>query len=307
VTVGGATTIPTASTSAEDKASSSTSGRYGPIAQGDPDCRICFAGGRPWLLTRFRSRNLADTVARAAGASRTSLGADPASFAGSINLAPSDRRLDRLQADSRPAESRGIPPAVFEPARPATGSGPKIGVCLYGLTEAPITLPICPPARRWQRKSEQRERLIHSVGQMLAGIRVRLAGVGGQGSRRRRRNPDSGGGKTSWRDTGATRAREPARRCAEGWLQLPATIGELDGGREISFHHRPAQGGWIPLRQPAPIIPREVEKTCWRAIRLVAESSRSWALPERGMGLKRGPPSSSPSADGSDGERARSD
>jgi acyl-CoA synthetase (AMP-forming)/AMP-acid ligase II len=200
-----------------------------------------FAGATV-VLGRFDPETLTDSVARS-GTRRTSL--VPTQLVRWLDhLLPCDPRLDRLQA-IHVGGSR-IPPAVFERALQLIG--PKIGV-LYGLTEAPITCYL--PPRTLAGQSAERERLIHSVGQVLPGYEMRLAGsaVGSRGAGEiliRGGNVMAG----YWRNEAESRLA-----LREGWLHTGDT-GEFDEAGNLFIIGRLKE---VIRSGSSTIIPKEVE------------------------------------------------
>ncbi len=205
-----------------------------PIAQLIPMSHLL--AGATVVLRRFDPGEFADDVARS-GATRTSLvstqlvrcldhwhGRDP--------------RLARLQAIY--VGGSRIPPVVFERALDLIG--PRIGV-LYGLTEAPITcyLPPQPLA------STGSERLIHSVGRVLPGYELRIAGSDNPGEVLIRGGNVMAG---YWRDAAATGAA-----LRDGWLHT-GDIGELDDGGHLHIVGRIKE---VIRSGSSTIVPKEVE------------------------------------------------
>jgi acyl-CoA synthetase (AMP-forming)/AMP-acid ligase II len=160
------------------------------------------------------------------------------------HVAPSDPRLELLQA-IHVGGSR-IPPAVFERALQLIG--PKIGV-LYGLTEAPITCYL--PPRTLAAQSAERERLIHSVGQVLPGYEMRLAGSE-VGLRSAGEILIRGGNVMTgyWRNEVESRLA-----LREGWLHS-GDIGEFDEAGNLSLIGRLKE---VIRSGSSTIIPKEVE------------------------------------------------
>ena len=200
-----------------------------------------FAGATV-VLGRFDPETLTDSVARS-GTRRTSL--VPTQLVRWLDhLLPCDPRLDRLQA-IHVGGSR-IPPAVFERALQLIG--PKIGV-LYGLTEAPITCYL--PPRTLAAQSAERERLIHSVGQVLPGYEMRLAGSE-VGSRSAGEILIRGGNVMAgyWRNEAESRLA-----LREGWLHTGDT-GEFDEAGNLFIIGRLKE---VIRSGSSTIIPKEVE------------------------------------------------
>jgi acyl-CoA synthetase (AMP-forming)/AMP-acid ligase II len=200
-----------------------------------------FAGATV-VLGRFDPAKLAETVAVSA-ATRTSL--VPTQLVRWLDhLAPCDPRLARLQA-IHVGGSR-IPAAVFERALQLIG--PKIGV-LYGLTEAPIACYLPPHALA--AESEQHERLIHSVGQVLPGYETRLAGSeaapGGAGEILLRGGNVMAG---YWRSEAETRLA-----LRDGWLHT-GDIGRCDEDGNIFIVGRLKE---VIRSGSSTVIPKEIE------------------------------------------------
>jgi acyl-CoA synthetase (AMP-forming)/AMP-acid ligase II len=120
---------------------------------------------------------------------------------------------------------------------------------LYGLTEAPITCYL--PPRAIAAKSAEHERLIDSVGQMLPGYEIRLAGseVGSRGAGEiliRGGNVMAG----YWRNEAESRLA-----LREGWLHT-GDIGEFDEAGNLFIIGRLKE---VIRSGSSTIIPKEVE------------------------------------------------
>jgi acyl-CoA synthetase (AMP-forming)/AMP-acid ligase II len=199
-----------------------------------------FAGATA-VLGRFDPAALASTIART-GATRMSL--VPTQLVRWLeHLQAVDRGLDRLEAIY--VGGSRIPPASFERARDLIG--PKIGV-LYGLTEAPITCYL-PPQQLAVANSENRKRLMQSVGHVLPGYQLRIADADGSGSGEviiRGGNVMAG----YWRD-------EPASAAAlrGGWLHT-GDIGKIDDAGNLFIVGRIKE---VIRSGSSTVVPKEVE------------------------------------------------
>jgi acyl-CoA synthetase (AMP-forming)/AMP-acid ligase II len=204
-----------------------------PIAQLIPMSYLL--AGAAVVLRRFDPGELADDVARS-GATRTSL--VPTQLVRCLDhWRDRDPRLARLQA-IHVGGSR-IPPVVF--ARALDLIGPRIGV-LYGLTEAPITCYLPPQALA----AKESERLMHSVGRVLPGYELRLAGSDASGEVLIRGGNVMAG---YWRDPAATDAA-----LRDGWLHT-GDIGKLDDGHL----HIVGRIKEVIRSGSSTVIPKEVE------------------------------------------------
>ena len=198
-----------------------------------------FAGATV-VLRRFDPDRFA-TLVYETGATRTSL--VPTQLVRCLDhLRPRDARLARLQAIY--VGGSRIPPDIFE--RALAIIGPKIGV-LYGLTEAPVTCYLPPSSL-----AAEKDRLIHSVGRVLPGYEVRIAGDDTISSDRSGEVLIRGGNVMAgyWRDDAATRAA-----LRDGWLHT-GDIGEFDDGENLHIVGRIKD---VIRSGSSTIVPKEVE------------------------------------------------
>jgi acyl-CoA synthetase (AMP-forming)/AMP-acid ligase II len=202
-----------------------------------------FAGATV-VLSRFDPKRLAHIIERTC-ATRISL--VPTQLVRWLDhLNPEDPRLARLEAIY--VGGSRIPPAIFEQALQLIG--PKIGV-LYGLTEAPVTCYL-PPCALATAEREQRRRLVHSVGQVLPGYEVRIAGSDANV------RPHSGEIRIRGGNVMAGYWRDEAQTCSalrEGWLHT-GDIGELDDAGNLFIQGRLKE---VIRSGSSTVIPKEVE------------------------------------------------
>jgi len=204
-----------------------------------------FAGATV-VLARFDPQRLAQLI-QSTGATRTSL--VPTQLVRSLeNLQPNDARLACLQA-IHVGGSR-IPPDVFRRALDILG--PRI-CALYGLTEAPVTC--CLPPHAVVAASDERSRLIDSVGRALPHYEVQLAAAdeqvpadAGQSGEVLIRGPHVMAGY--WRDAEATSAA-----LRDGWLHT-GDIGKLDASGNLYIVGRIKE---VIRSGASSVIPKEVE------------------------------------------------